>query len=91
MVGQIQQNKARSLARWAYAAHSVDSPRLVAALDRAVAAELDAGAREQRLQVYVQVSLDGDPTAAVWTPAARSWSTSCATRSRLRERCRWSG
>ena len=62
MVGQIQRNKARSLARWAYAAHSVDSPRLVAALDRAVAAELDAGARDEPLQVYVQVSLDGDPT-----------------------------
>ena len=62
MVGQIQRNKARSLARWAYAAHSVDSIRLVAALDRAVTAELDAGHRTEPLQVYVQVSLDGDPT-----------------------------
>lgn len=61
MVGQIQQNKARSLARWAYAAHSVDSTRLVAALDRAVAVEFDAGGRNEPLQVYVQVSLDGDP------------------------------
>jgi len=61
MVGQIQRNKARSLARWAYAAHSVDSTRLVAALDRAVAAEFDAGARDELLQVYVQVSLDDDP------------------------------
>jgi PLP dependent protein len=61
MVGQIQRNKARSLARWAYAAHSVDSTRLVAALDRAVTAELDAGARDELLQVYVQVSLDDDP------------------------------
>jgi PLP dependent protein len=62
MVGQIQRNKARSLARWAYAAHSVDSMRLVAALDHAVAAELDGGARDELLRVYVQVSLDGDPT-----------------------------
>jgi PLP dependent protein len=62
MVGKIQRNKARSLARWAYAAHSVDSMRLVAALDHAVAAELDGGARDELLRVYVQVSLDGDPT-----------------------------
>jgi hypothetical protein len=62
MVGQIQRNKARSIARWAYAAHSVDSTRVVAALDRAVAAELDAGDRDEPLRVYVQVSLDGDPT-----------------------------
>ena len=34
MVGQIQRNKARALAGWAHTAHSVDSPRLVAALDR---------------------------------------------------------
>ncbi|MBV9516047.1 MAG: alanine racemase, partial [Mycobacteriaceae bacterium] len=60
MVGQIQRNKSRSIARWAYAAHSVDSTPLVAALDRAVAGELDAGERHQPLRVYVQVSLDGD-------------------------------
>lgn len=62
MVGQIQRNKARSIARWAYAVHSVDSTRVVAALDRAVAAELDTGDRDRVLQVYVQVSLDGDRT-----------------------------
>ncbi len=62
MVGQIQRNKARSIAKWAYAAHSVDSTRLVAALDRGVAAALDAGQRAEPLAVYVQVSLDGDPT-----------------------------
>ena len=61
MVGQIQTNKARSLARWAYAAHSVDSTRLAGALDRAAAAELDAGSRSEPLRVYVQVSFDGDP------------------------------
>src|SRR5262249_36903539 len=62
MVGQIQRNKARSIARWASAVHSVASTRVAAALDRAVAEELDAGGRDDRLAVYVQVSLDGDPS-----------------------------
>jgi pyridoxal phosphate enzyme (YggS family) len=62
MVGQIQRNKARSIARWAHAAHSVESTRLVTALDRAVSAALDAGERDEPLRVYVQVSLDGDAT-----------------------------
>jgi PLP dependent protein len=61
MVGRIQRNKARSIARWAYAAHSVDSTRVATALDRAVATARDAGERDGPLQVYVQVSLDGDP------------------------------
>ncbi len=62
MVGQIQRNKARSIANWAYAAHSVSSAQVVGALDRAVGAALDAGRRGEPLRVYVQVSLDGDPT-----------------------------
>lgn len=61
MVGHIQRNKARAIARWAYAAHSVDSARLVAALGGGVEQELDAGRREGPLKVYLQVSLDGDP------------------------------
>lgn len=60
MVGQIQRKKARSLARWVHTAHSVDSPRLVAALDRAAGAALADGDRSNPLRVYVQVSLDGD-------------------------------
>lgn len=60
MVGQIQRNKARSLAEWAHTAHSVGSPRVVEALDRAVAAALSDGRREDPLRVYVQISLDGD-------------------------------
>lgn len=60
MVGQIQRNKARSLAQWAHTAHSIDSSQLVTALDRAVAAALADGRRQQPLRVYVQVSLDGD-------------------------------
>ncbi|MCV7412877.1 YggS family pyridoxal phosphate enzyme [Mycobacterium florentinum] len=60
MVGQIQRKKARSLAGWAHTAHSVDSPQLVAALERAVTATLAEGGRQHPLRVYVQVSLDGD-------------------------------
>jgi PLP dependent protein len=60
MVGQIQRNKARSIARWAYAAHSVSSPRVVAALDRGAAAALANRERGEPLRVYVQVSIDGD-------------------------------
>jgi pyridoxal phosphate enzyme (YggS family) len=60
MVGRIQRKKARSLARWAHTAHSIDSSPLVTALDRAVAAALAEGQRENPLRVYVQISLDGD-------------------------------
>lgn len=60
MVGQIQRNKVRAIARWAHAAHSVDSSQLVTALDRAVVAVLDERRRTNPLRVYVQVSLNGD-------------------------------
>jgi len=73
MVGQIQRKKARSLARWAHTAHSIDSAQLVTALDRAVAAAFAAGCRDQPLRVYVQVSLDGDTSRGgvdIRTPGA---------------------
>ncbi len=60
MVGRIQRNKARSIANWAYAAHSVDSARLITALDRASTVALREGARSEPLRVYLQLSLDGD-------------------------------
>ncbi|WP_424748834.1 YggS family pyridoxal phosphate-dependent enzyme [Mycobacterium sp.] len=60
MVGHIQRNKARSVADWAHTAHSIDSPRLVTALDEAVAAALAEGRRTEPLRVYVEISLDGD-------------------------------
>ena len=60
MVGRIQRNKARSIANWAYAAHSVDSAKLIAALDRASAGALAEGVRSEPLRVYIQLSLDGD-------------------------------
>jgi PLP dependent protein len=73
MVGQIQRKKARSLARWAHTAHSIDGAQLVTALDRAVAAALAAGCRDQPLRVYVQISLDGDTSRGgvdIRTPGA---------------------
>ncbi|MGV0814664.1 YggS family pyridoxal phosphate-dependent enzyme [Mycolicibacterium boenickei] len=60
MVGRIQRKKARAVAGWAHTAHSVDSTRLVTALDRAAGDALDAGVRDRPLRVYIQISLDGD-------------------------------
>jgi pyridoxal phosphate enzyme (YggS family) len=60
MVGRIQRNKAKAIARWAYAAHSVDSAKLIAALDRGAADALADGARAAPLRVCLQLSLDGD-------------------------------
>ena len=59
MVGQLQSNKARSVATWADSVHSVDRPKVARALDRA-AGEL----REQPLDVFVQVNLDDAPGRA---------------------------
>lgn len=60
MVGQIQRNKARSIASWAYAVHSVSSEKVVNALGRAAEEALADGVRSAPLQVYLQLSLDGD-------------------------------
>ena len=54
-VGRLQSNKARSVAGYAHAVHSVDRESLVAPLSRGAVA---AG---RRVGVFVQVSLDGDP------------------------------
>jgi pyridoxal phosphate enzyme (YggS family) len=54
-IGQLQRNKARSVACYADVVESVDSERLATALDRA------AAGREHPLEVLVQVSIDGDP------------------------------
>jgi pyridoxal phosphate enzyme (YggS family) len=60
MVGNIQTNKARSIARWAYAVHSVSSTKIVDALGRHCQRALLDGERGEPLRVYVQISLDGD-------------------------------
>ncbi|OBI13156.1 YggS family pyridoxal phosphate-dependent enzyme [Mycobacterium sp. E2497] len=60
MVGHIQRNKARSVARWAHTAHSVDGSQLVGALERGVSAAMAEGRRADPMRIYVQLSLDGD-------------------------------
>ena len=60
LVGQLQRNKARSVAGWAAQVQSVDSLRLADALDRAARAAQQAGERDGPLGVLVQLSLDGD-------------------------------
>jgi PLP dependent protein len=55
-VGQLQTNKARSVAGYAAVVHSVDRPRLVDALARA------AVAHHRRVGCLVQVSLQAHPT-----------------------------
>jgi pyridoxal phosphate enzyme (YggS family) len=54
-IGQLQTNKAGSVASYADVVQSVDRPKLVTALERA------AAARGGRLSVLVQVSLDEPP------------------------------
>lgn len=61
MIGRLQRNKAKAVARWAYAVHSVDSERLVDTLGTGVRAALDEGVRADPLHVLLQVSLDADP------------------------------
>jgi uncharacterized pyridoxal phosphate-containing UPF0001 family protein len=61
MVGRLQRNKARSVARWAAEIQSVDSVRLARALDRAAGNAREAGERAGPLDVLVQASIDGDP------------------------------
>ena len=56
-IGQLQTNKARSVARYADAVHSVDRSKLVRALDKATRAARDAGERAPYLPVLVQVDL----------------------------------
>jgi pyridoxal phosphate enzyme (YggS family) len=55
-VGQLQRNKARSVASYAAWVHSVDRARLVDALDAAV----KTSAHGRNLNALIQVSLDGD-------------------------------
>ncbi|MGB3439175.1 MAG: YggS family pyridoxal phosphate-dependent enzyme [Actinophytocola sp.] len=62
MLGRLQRNKARAVARWAAEVQSVDSDRLADALDKAVGAARDAGDRTTPLDVLLQVSIDDDPT-----------------------------
>ncbi len=60
MVGRIQRNKAKQIARWAHTVHSVSTGKVAAALEDASAGALAAGHRSRPLRVFVQISLDGD-------------------------------
>jgi pyridoxal phosphate enzyme (YggS family) len=64
-VGQLQTNKARSVARYASVVHSVDRLRLVHALERAVASVGSAP-----LRCLVQVRLDDEPGRGGADPSA---------------------
>jgi pyridoxal phosphate enzyme (YggS family) len=58
MVGHLQRNKARSVARWADELQSLDSHRLADAVERSVCAALDGHERSAPMDVLVQVNLD---------------------------------
>lgn len=60
MIGQVQTKKANAVARWAASVHSVDSLRLIAALDRGAGRALEAGERAEPLACFIQWSADGD-------------------------------
>jgi len=61
-VGQLQTKKAKSVARYAAAVHSVDRPQLVDALAKAATAEQEASGRAP-LDCFIQVSLEDDAGA----------------------------
>jgi pyridoxal phosphate enzyme (YggS family) len=61
VVGGMQRNKARAVARWADRVESVDAVRLADALDAAVRRAQDTGGRLDPLSVLLQLSVDGDP------------------------------
>ncbi len=67
-IGQLQSNKAKSVAGYAYSVHSVDRPGLVKALSTAVTAEQQRTGRADLL-CFVQVNLD-PALATVPGPAA---------------------
>jgi pyridoxal phosphate enzyme (YggS family) len=64
MIGRLQRNKARRAAACAYAVHSVDTDRLLAALVRL------AGELERPLDVYLELELTAIATRSGFTPDA---------------------
>ncbi|AKK28360.1 YggS family pyridoxal phosphate-dependent enzyme [Mycobacterium sp. EPa45] len=60
MVGQIQRNKAKAIAGWADTVHSLSTAKVAAALDRGAAHAIDEGIRTAPVNVFIQISLDGD-------------------------------
>jgi len=72
-VGQLQRNKARSVAGYASLVHSVDSVRLARSLGNA------ARARTNPLEVLVQVSIDGDLARGGAVPGGSDAETALET------------
>jgi PLP dependent protein len=60
MVGQIQRNKAKHIAAWADTVHSLSTAKVAAALDRGALRAIEDGLRADPVNVFVQISLDGD-------------------------------
>jgi pyridoxal phosphate enzyme (YggS family) len=80
-IGQLQSNKARSVAGYADLVHSVDRPSLVRTLDQA------ALRRGRVLDCLLQVSLDGDPhRGGVPVPGLPGLAASVVATERLRLR-----
>lgn len=71
-IGQLQSNKAKSVAGYAYAVHSVDRLALVSALSKAVCSALSTERRTDPLGCFIQVDLD---EAAVAEQRARQGSS----------------
>lgn len=78
MIGHLQRNKAKAVAHWAYAIHSVDSERLVGALGRAATAALEAGSGP---------SLCGCCSKSVWTAIRSAAVPGSPTSNTLPRRC----
>lgn len=70
LIGRLQRNKARQVARWADVVHSVDSVRLATTLDTATTTALDVHERRDPMRVLIQVSLDADPNRGGVRPDA---------------------
>ena len=64
LIGHLQSNKAAAAARLFDGVHSVDSAKLLKALDR------EAGAAGRRLQVLVQVNVSGERSKSGLAPEA---------------------
>ena len=57
MIGRLQRNKARAVARWAHTIHSVDSIRLADAVAVGARAAHESGDRSSPIRIVLQVSL----------------------------------
>lgn len=61
-IGQLQSNKAKSVAKYASSVQSIDRPQVVDSLSKAIVREQDSTGRSD-LDCFIQVSLDDDAGA----------------------------